>query len=314
MNRKCMGCGNILKDDELEHNICNRCFRLKHYGEYHVTNKDNCDYSKIINNIDSNDLVIYVTSLLNLTIMDLSKFKNVIVVLTKRDILPKSVKDNKIIDYVKNHYNFKDIEVISSIKNYNLDNLISKIEKYNKKKVYLIGNTNSGKSTLLNKLIENYSESDIDITTSMYPSTTLDTIEVKIKDIEFIDTPGIIDNGSVINYIDYKMLKKITPKKEVKPRTYQIKGKGSLVIEDLVRIDYETNDNSMTIYIANSVNIIRVGEANPRLKDLPEREFVLKNDKDIVITDLCFVKFVKGLKVKIYANNNINVYERDNLI
>lgn len=314
MNRKCMGCGNILKDDELEHNICNRCFRLKHYGEYHVTNKDNSDYLKIINNIDSNDLVIYVTSLLNLTIMDLSKFKNVIVVLTKRDILPKSVKDNKIIDYVKNHYNFKDIEVISSIKNYNLDNLISKIEKYNKKKVYLIGNTNSGKSTLLNKLIENYSESDIDITTSMYPSTTLDTIEVKIKDIEFIDTPGIIDNGSVINYIDYKMLKKITPKKEVKPRTYQIKGKGSLVIEDLVRIDYETNDNSMTIYIANSVNILRVGEANPRLKDLPKREFNLKNDKDIVITDLCFIKFVKGLKVKIYANNNINVYERDNLI
>ena len=314
MNRKCMGCGNILKDDELEHNICNRCFRLKHYGEYHVTNKDNSDYLKIINNIDSNDLVIYVTSLLNLTIMDLSKFKNVIVVLTKRDILPTSVKDNKIIDYVKNNYNFKDIEVISSIKNYNLDNLISKIEKYNKKKVYLIGNTNSGKSTLLNKLIENYSESDIDITTSMYPSTTLDTIEVKINDIEFIDTPGIIDNGSVINYIDYKMLKKITPKKEVKPRTYQIKGKGSLVIEDLVRIDYETNDNSMTIYIANSVNIIRVGEANPRLKDLLEREFVLKNDKDIVITDLCFIKFVKGLKVKIYANNNINVYERDNLI
>lgn len=314
MNRKCMGCGNILKDDELEHNICNRCFRLKHYGEYHVTNKDNDDYLKIINNIDSNDLVIYVTSLLNLTIMDLSKFNNIIVVLTKRDILPKSVKDNKIIDYVKKHYNFKNIEVISSIKNYNLDNLISKIEKYNKKKVYLIGNTNSGKSTLLNKLIENYSESDIDITTSMYPSTTLDTIEVKINDIEFIDTPGIIDNGSVINYIDSKMLKKITPKKEVKPRTYQIKGKGSLVIEDLVRIDYETNDNSMTIYIANSVNIIRVGEANPRLKDLPKREFNLKNDKDIVITDLCFVKFVKGLKVKIYANNNINVYERDNLI
>lgn len=314
MNRKCMGCGSILKDDELEHNICNRCFKLKHYGEYHVTNKDNSDYLKIINNIDSNDLVIYVTSLLNLTIMDLSKFKNVIVVLTKRDILPKSVKDNKIIDYVKNHYNFKDIEVISSIKNYNLDNLMAKIEKYNKKKVYLIGNTNSGKSTLLNKLIENYSESDIDITTSMYPSTTLDTIEVKIKDIMFIDTPGIIDNGSIINYIDYKMLKKITPKKEVKPRTYQIKGKGSLVIEDLVRIDYETNDNSMTIYIANSVNILRVGEANPRLKDLPKREFNLKNDKDIVITDLCFIKFVKGLKVKIYANNNINVYERDNLI
>lgn len=314
MNRKCMGCGNILKDDELEHNICNRCFRLKHYGEYHVTNKDNSDYLKIINNIDSDDLVIYVTSLLNLTIMNLSKFKNVIVVLTKRDILPKSVKDNKIIDYVKNHYNFKDIEVISSIKNYNLDNLISKVEKYNKKKVYLIGNTNSGKSTLLNKLIENYSESDIDITTSMYPSTTLDTIEVKINDIEFIDTPGIIDNGSVINYIDYKMLKKITPKKEVKPRTYQIKGKGNLVIEDLVRIDYETNDNSMTIYIANSVNILRVGEGNPRLKDLPKREFNLKNDKDIVVTDLCFIKFVKGLKVKIYANNNINVYERDNLI
>lgn len=314
MNNRCIGCGNILKDEESNKKICERCFKLKYYGEYNATNKSNKDYLKIINEIDDNELVMYVTSIFNLNIMDLSKFKNIIVVLTKRDILPKSIKDNKIIEYVKKNYNLKNIEIVSSFKNYNLDNLIEKVEKYNKKKVYLIGNTNSGKSTLLNKIISNYTDSDIDITTSMFPSTTLDKIEVDIKGIKYVDTPGIIDDGSIINYIDNKMLKNITPKKEIKPRTYQIKGKGSLVIENLVRIDYETLDNSMTIYISNSVNIVRVGDKNSKLRNLVKKEFNLKDNRDIVITDLCFIKFVKEIKVNIYAVNGVKIYERDNLI
>jgi len=192
---------------------------------------------------------------------------------------------------------------------------MNKIKKYNQDRVYVIGNTNSGKSTLLNKLIKNYSDKEDNITTSMYPSTTLDTIEVDIDNIKFIDTPGLIDNGSIINYIDYKMLKNITPKKEIKPRTYQIKGSGSLVIDNLVRIDYDTKVvNSMTIYIANSVNIDRVGDKNPRLLDEHKHIFSLKDNKDIVIKDLCFIKFVKEIDVTIYAKKDISIYERDNLI
>ena len=313
MSKKCLGCGNLL-DDNYDKDLCERCFRLKYYGEYQVTNKSNIDYFKILDSISENDLVLYITSIFNINLEYLKKFKNVIIVITKKDILPKSIKDLKIINYIKKHYGEYDIEVISSVKNYNLDNLMDKIKKYNKNKVYLVGNTNSGKSTLLNKMIINYSDNNPSITTSIYPSTTLDVINVNIDNITFIDTPGIIDEGSIINYIDNNTLKVITPKKEIKPRTYQINGKGSLIIENMIRLDYEVEIGSMTIYISNAVNIVRVGFNNNKLHELGKREFNLEKRKDIVITDLCFIKLIWLVKVQIYANSNIKIYERDNLI
>ncbi len=313
MSKKCLGCGNLL-DDNYDKDLCERCFRLKYYGEYQVTNKSNIEYFKILDSISENDLVLYITSIFNINLEYLKKFKNVIIVITKKDILPKSIKDLKIINYIKKHYGEYDIEVISSVKNYNLDNLMDKIKKYNNNKVYLVGNTNSGKSTLLNKMIINYSDNNPSITTSIYPSTTLDVINVNIDNITFIDTPGIIDEGSIINYIDNNTLKVITPKKEIKPRTYQIKGKGSLIIENMIRLDYEVEIGSMTIYISNAVNIVRVGFNNNKLHELGKREFNLEKRKDIVITDLCFIKLIGLVKVQIYANSNIKIYERDNLI
>ena len=322
---KCLGCGIKLQNidsniegyvENIDNNICERCFKLKNYGEYRITNKTNEDYLNILKNIDNNSLVIYVTSILDLNIDYLNLFKNVILVITKKDLLPKSIKDNKIKNYFKD-YNLLDIEVISSIKNYNLDSLYNKIINNKKNnKVYFVGNTNSCKSTLINKIIKNYSNITSDITTSMYPSTTLNEIEIKLNEkLVIIDTPGIVDNNNLINNISLNEIKKITPKKEIKPRTYQVKGKGSLIIDNYLRFDYNTKvDNSFTIYIANNINITRVGAKNNKLLDKDKRSFKLKNNKDIVIDGLCFIKFVKEIDVDIYIDKNIKVYERDNFI
>lgn len=324
MNKKCIGCGSILQDKDINKDgyvldindsICQRCFRIKYYNEYKITTRNNEDYLNIINSITEKDLVLYVTSLFDIRLDFIDSFKNVIVVLTKRDILPKSIKDSKIIEYVKSRYKCLDIEVISSIKNYNLDSLFDKIKKYKRQgDVYVVGTTNSGKSTLINKLIKNYSDSNIEITSSLYPSTTLDKIEINIDDIKIVDTPGLINDGSIINYIDNKVLKCITPKKEIKPRTYQLKGKGSIIIDNIVRIDYDTKDTSMTIYIANGINITFAGKDNNKLHDMNRQVFNIDNNKDIVISDLCFIKFTKEVKLDIYTFDNVLIYERDNLI
>jgi len=324
MIKKCIGCGVTLQInnqnehgyvDNIEKEICERCFKLKNYGQYKEVTLGNETYKQILSEIPKDSLVVYLTSLLNINLDYVKDFKNLIIVLTKKDLLPKSVKDYKLINYISNEVkNYKDIEIISSIKNYNLDNLMSKIKKYsNNKEVYFVGLTNSGKSTLINKLIKNYSDKDIEVTTSMYPSTTLNKIELSLGDLKIIDTPGLLSEGSILNSLTLKDIKKITPKKEIKPRSYQLKGSGSLVIENYIRIDYHT-DNNIAVYLANNLNITKMTHDNPKLKDSKKYSFNLTKDKDIVVEDLCFIKFTKECKIDIYSSLKVNIYERDNLI
>ena len=324
MIKKCIGCGIILQTidaqkegyvDNIEKDICERCFKLKNYGEYKVVSIGNETYKEILSNIPKDALVVYLTSLLNINLDYVKDFNNVIFVLTKKDLLPKSVKDYKLIEYISKEVNkYLDIEIISSFKNYNLDNLLSMIKKHShNKEIYFVGMTNSGKSTLINKLIKNYSEKDIEETTSMYPSTTLNKIEIDLDGLKIIDTPGLLSNGSILNTLNLKEIKKITPKKEIKPRSYQLKGNGSLVIENYIRIDYH-EDNNIAVYLANNLNITKMTHDNPRLKETKKYSFNLEKNKDIVVEDLCFIKFTKSCKIDIYTPLEVNIYERDNLI
>ena len=324
---KCIGCGislQTLNKEELgfttdiESEFCERCFRLKNYGEYKEVILNNKDYKQIINTIPKNSLIVYIADLLSLDLSRMPQNKNTLLVLTKYDILPKSTNENKIITKLKKKYpDIIDIIIISSMKNYNIDALYNTLNKYYKNNdIYLIGNTNSGKSTLLNKLIKNYSkDKQQNITVSMYPSTTLDKVEVKINNLKIIDTPGLIDEGNYTNILDAKELKKITPKKEMKPRSCQVVGKGSMLIDSFARIDYETKEaNSFVIYTANTVESKFISLNNNTYKDLTSYKYSLSNNKDIVLPGLGFIKFTKPIDITIYVPSQIKPFIRDNLI
>lgn len=327
---KCIGCGVELQNSnrnsigytiDLSNKLCQRCFRIRNYNDYKIVIKDNEDYINILKDINkTSDLVVLVVDLFNISyyLEDISKYINndILLVLTKRDVLPLSCYDEKLKNYFDNYnLNILDKIIISSKKNYNLDELYYKINNYKTSdKVYVVGFTNSGKSTMINKIIYNYSDNDTFITTSNLPSTTIDSIFVKVNDnLTLIDTPGLLDDKDIINFIDENTLKKIIPTKEIKPITYQIKNKQTIIIDNLVRIDLN-EPNNLTIYMSNMLDIKRYYKEIDDLNDLKKVELNVFADSDIVIQGLGFIKVTNESVITVYAKNGVRVFVRKNLI
>ena len=146
MIKYCKGCGVRLQDNnvllegytnDISKDLCKRCFRLKNYGEYEVVTKSNDEYIKIIEDVGkTKSLVLYVVDLISLpnhleSIKQYLKNNKVILVLNKKDMLPLSVTDKKILDYIDSNFEdvFIDKIIISANKNYNLDRLMKLIKK-----------------------------------------------------------------------------------------------------------------------------------------------------------------------------------------
>lgn len=338
MERKCVGCGCILQSNDKDKegyiklekldtaSYCERCFKIINYGDYKKVEDREEDYINIYKNINkTNDLVLFLVDIFNLnsSINIINEYINnkIILVLTKKDILPLSVKEEKIINYVKQmnfNKNIVDIVIISSYNNYNLDNLYEKIKKYKtSKNVYVVGNTNAGKSTFINKMIKNYSSEDLYITTSILPSTTLSINEVKIEeDLYFMDTPGFIEKDNISKYVDAKTLKRILPRREIRPITYQLDEGSTLYSKDLFRLEYVNGvKNSFTIFISNDIIIERINTlTNNRGKELIKHELLVDEGSDVMINGLCFIKITKKAKINLYIPKNVGIYIRKSLI
>ena len=332
MNKYCNGCGVKMQDDNilglgfttsLENDLCMRCFRVKNYSDYESVSSSVIDYESIFNGISkSNDLVLYVVDILNLpnNLLEIRERldNDCILVLNKRDLLPLSVKEEKIIEYLKDeNLGYDDIVIISSEKNTNMDLLLNRIKKYQKSKnVYVVGYTNAGKSSLISKFIKNYGDGNTTLTVAPLPTTTLDKIIIPInEELTLVDTPGMVDKDNIINYVDKKMYKKLNSRREIKPKTYQLGKNESLLVGDLLRINYLEGDrNSLTFYIPNEIKIRRCRSKSDNLTNLCNREFNIGYYEDLVIRGLGFIKIVAACKIEIFINKDVLVFTRKNMI
>ena len=239
--KKCAGCGVILQTENKEElgyippnkineaKYCERCFKLTHYNNTIIIPlKDINNYIiKEINKKKKN--VYYIIDLLNINTETINTFKEIkspkTLIVSKLDIIPKSIKLHKITNWLKEIYNInEEIIYISSNKEINLERIINHIERNNYKESYFIGYTNSGKSTLINTLCNKINPINNKITTSLIPNTTLDFIKIKLTDnITIIDSPGFTLENTFYNENELDIIKRINVKKFIKPITYRTK-------------------------------------------------------------------------------------------
>ena len=333
MNKKCIGCGSVLQSDNVnkegfvklsvyeKSSYCERCFKIQHYGEYSVLDKK-IDTDGIIRNINSDNVasVAFLIDVLNINEnikKIINKFKNKkYILITKKDVLPKSLKEKKIIEYIKNNVvDTEDIMCISSVKNYNIDKFLKKVTEDNVRRLYIVGFTNSGKSTFINHLLTSTSMLPT-ITTSSVPNTTASYISIKLnKKLTIVDTPGFIDNNAIYNFVDYKKISKCYPKKEIKVKTFQVKSGYAIVVNDFLRIENIGNKfNSFSFYMNDKMRYEKVKDKNDKLKILPSMNINITEPTDILINGLGFIRVTKPGDIKVNVLDAKLVSKRKSMI
>lgn len=361
----CIGCGIEIQTEnreglgyappsalEKEAIICQRCFRLKHYNEVQDVSLTDSDFLKILNEIGQSDsLIVKIVDIFDFNgswLPGLHRFtgKNkVLLVGNKVDLLPKSVKKQKVINWMKKEAKDlglkpEDVFLVSAEKGQMIQEVVEAIEHYRKgKDVYVVGCTNVGKSTFINRILKEVSGEENIITTSHFPGTTLDIIEIPLSDGRaLVDTPGIINHHQMAHYVDKRDLKYITPKKEIKAKIYQLNDGQTLFFGGLARFDFVKGQRQAFVcYFSNEINIHRtktekaqelydkhVGEmlTPPRAEQLDEfpklvkHDFAIKEAKtDIVFSGLGWITVNEpNIQVSVYVPKGVHAMIRKSLI
>ncbi|MFC3039128.1 ribosome biogenesis GTPase YqeH [Virgibacillus xinjiangensis] len=257
---------------EREEVLCKRCFRLKHYNEIQDVSITDDDFLKMVSSIrETEGLVVHLIDIFDVegsllkSLPRLVGNNPIILVGNKVDLLPKSANKRRLSQWLRRQakeagLRVKDVYLISSTKGHGLDSLAEGLEHYRGgEDIYIVGATNVGKSTFINRLIRQTSGLDDVITTSYFPGTTLGFIEIPLDDESaLIDTPGIVNKQQMAHYVSAGDLKLITPNKEVKPRVYQLNEQQTLFFGGLARLDFIKGEReSFVCYFSNRLPIHR---------------------------------------------------------
>jgi len=252
---KCEGCGTEIQSldpkrpgyipegvlrEKIEKNekvVCQRCFKLKHYN-YLLPIDIESDFSQELDKVLENfNTVLWIVDVIDFDgtfrreIAEKLKSKNVILVVNKVDLLPKSTSYSQLKEWLFRRLEDSPMDiprdniVIASSKTGLGIGKTKKLLAQNKdRKILILGVTNVGKSSFLNKLTNK------DITVSAFAGTTLELLKTEISDlnIEIYDTPGIFTNDRLCDFFDNLSQVKMVPDKKINTKTFTV-AKGNVL-------------------------------------------------------------------------------------
>jgi 30S ribosome assembly GTPase len=283
----CLGCGASLQTvdpalpgyipqstKEREQVLCRRCFRIRHYNEVSPVSIQKEEFERILMELGGKRaLILNVVDLFDFEgswIQGLERFigeNPLVLVANKIDLLPRQTNFAKVETWLMDEVKKKRLEthkviLVSARKGIGVEHVKTLIESYaNERDIYVVGTANVGKSTLVNKLLHLFGESqDVGLTTSRYPGTTLSTVKMKIPQYHhvIVDTPGVLTTTRLTDLVSPESLKLITPEKVINPRIYQLNCGQTLFVGGLVRFDFVAGGSQSFVgYFANQLPMHR---------------------------------------------------------
>lgn len=339
----------IEKTESKEILLCQRCFKLKHYNQLMPVKLNSNFYPQLKSVLKDFKTIIWVVDIIDFEgtyreeIINNIKNKNIILLINKVDLLPNTISYSVLKEWVLKRIgkslNIKreNIRIISSKNNFGINGLRKKLLNLNEEKILITGVTNTGKSSILNKLCES------NITVSSYPGTTLKLIASKMKasNINFYDTPGIELNDRFCDLFDIFSQVKMIPKKQMNINKYNIEPNRIIFLSKFIYfkiIDYAfknqrpifsvfTTDNIL-IHETNESKIEELTSSNnsflfpPYDKnfdisniDIEKKQYVIEKGKELVIPGLGWINVIRGpLKIDLFKPKMINTVIRDKML
>lgn len=289
---RCYQCGEILQDKNPKEKGYYNSKIFKNDIARHVAFCDECyDKIKSINNsmlakdVDDEILTIlddaFATDAVILWAVDLFTFNgvlnedlvnrvkklDVVVVGTKFDLLKKHISEDNMKQFVLEQFkeagiNPIEIVILDNVKHLDMTDLFNKMNKIRRgHDVYMLGTSECGKTTLINKFLSTYkNKTKRTIHSSIYPNTSVNLLEIPLSNsASLYEMPGFSLVNTVLGKVEKDVQKLITPKKEIKITTKILKTGDALMIGSLAYFSIEkSKPTTFKFYSAEGVEVKKV--------------------------------------------------------
>ncbi len=364
---RCQSCGAILQAESkskpgfiskaiVENGVpripyCNSCYEkmlsLNSSPLEHETDKD---ILKILKDAVATDsLIVWMVDLftfngtLNPDVVKRVKKLNVVVIGSKRDLMPSLASDEMLIRYLDERFadvgiNPIAIDLIGNEESIDIKTKLTQLGELRKgRDVYLIGELNSGKTTFINKMLKDYKNNTRwQVKSELYPGTNSNVLEIPLTNSSFFyELPDLSNNTSVFSRVEASVQKIITPKKEV-VLTRRFIGAGSAIVVGNLACMYMINGHHTSVrvftgekveikvmdngkvddFLASNLKkkIVKpVSERYTSFRDYDMFEYDLENDDlrhDISVEGLCWFSMKgRGQTVRILLPKGVAVKE-----
>ncbi|HOO32850.1 MAG TPA: 50S ribosome-binding GTPase [Thermotogota bacterium] len=355
---KCHGCGVELQSEfpdkigyipeksliERANPICQRCYKIKHYGKNispEVIHYTLSDLKQIANECHVTLIVVDLLDINGTWNENLRKAvgKNFVILLNKFDLIPKNISSAEITGWFSEVFSIPESKIIpvSSLNGFGIKKVLDVMEQ--SKKCCLAGATNVGKSTLLNKILKSQKsfnpKMDVDASTSSdFSGTTLGRVKRSLKNgVVIIDTPGVEISNRMMQYITPEDRHLIFNTDKLTRQTHKLESGKTIFFGGLCRIDILDNGTEKTpIFQIFSGHNIKYHKTSTEKADQihtklfgqvlqpPFREgspsdyswktdiFELTTGQDLVISGLGWVNVKRGpLRISVKTPDNVSV-------
>ena len=330
---------------------CDKCFEtMKAFNNSELEQKVDKEVLKILDDAFATDAyILWVVDLfsfngtLNSEIANKVKKLNVTVIGTKRDLFPSNIKDETLIEYLRERfaeYGVKPntIRIFGTTGKMDSKALIEQMNVARKgHDVYMIGNLTSGKTSIINKAMKGFeNKTNRQIKTITYPGTNVSVLEIPLSRSSFFyELPGISQTTSATGKLEKDVVRQIVPRRNIKITTRVLGAGDALTIGSLAAFEViKGKTSNYRFFAAEGVETKKIqikklddfiSENNIRrtVRPVSERlvsfldydmfEFAMENDKkwhDIAIEGLGWLSFVaQGQMIRVRLPKGVAIKE-----